>query len=55
MHVTRDTLSAKYWLDPVSLERNQGFSRRELNDIERVVDENLDELRRKWDDYCGTA
>jgi hypothetical protein len=55
VHVTRDALSAKYWLDPVELERNQGFSRRELNDIEHIVNENLDELRRKWDDYCGTA
>lgn len=31
VHVDRDDLSAKFWLDPVALARNLGFNARELN------------------------
>ncbi|MBA3425845.1 MAG: DUF4160 domain-containing protein, partial [Rubrobacter sp.] len=30
VHVDRDDLSAKFWLEPVSLARNLGFNAREL-------------------------
>lgn len=55
VHVTRDDLTAKYWLDPVELANNQGFSRRELNEIERIIGEHLADLRRIWNEFCGTA
>lgn len=29
VHVESDHKEAKYWLDPVSLERNRGFSQKE--------------------------
>jgi hypothetical protein len=38
MHVDKDVMSAKFWLDPdVSLATNYGFSRKELRDIERMT------------------
>ena len=53
MHVDRDNLSAKFWLDPdVSLASNLGFSRRELRTIERILRENLEILRFDWDNFC---
>jgi hypothetical protein len=53
-HVDRDDLSAKFWLDPqVSLADNYGYSRRELRDIERIARENIEILRREWDDFCN--
>jgi len=30
---------AKFWLDPVRLERSAGFNRRHLNTIQRIVEE----------------
>ena len=54
MHVDRETMSAKFWLDPhVAVEENLGFSRRELRDIERVIRENLELLRNEWDAHCN--
>jgi hypothetical protein len=53
MHVDRDDLSAKFWLDPdVSLADNHGFSRQELRDIERLVRDHLEALRNAWDAFC---
>lgn len=53
MHVDRENMSAKFWLDPdVSLEESHGYNRRELRDIERSARENLEVLRNEWDAFC---
>ena len=38
-HVYRDDLSAKFWLDPISLARNLGFNARELRRLQSLVSE----------------
>jgi hypothetical protein len=54
VHIDREAISAKFWLDPtVSLAENHGYSRKELRDIERITEENLERLRIEWDDFCG--
>jgi hypothetical protein len=53
MHVDREKMSAKFWVDPdVSLAENYGFSRKELRDIERIMRDNLEILRNEWDRFC---
>ena len=54
VHVDRDDQSAKFWLDPVSLARNLGFSAQELNKIQRLVQKNEVELVEAWNEYHGT-
>lgn len=45
MHVDRERMSAKFWLDPdVALAANYGFNRKELRNIERIMHENLELL-----------
>ena len=51
IHVDRDDLSTKFWLDPVRLARNFGFSPGDLRIIENMVVEHQQELREKWDGY----
>jgi len=51
IHVDRDNLSAKFWLHPVQLARNIGFSPRDLRVIEKMVAEHQQELLEKWDGY----
>jgi hypothetical protein len=41
-------MSAKFWLEPVALARNLGYSPHELRRIERLVIEHRDELRKAW-------
>lgn len=54
VHVDHDNFSAKFWLDPqIALAHNHGFSNRELRDIERVIQNNLETLRNEWDSFCN--
>ena len=53
MHIERERSSAKFWLDPVVLAGSYGFARSELLDIEGIVAENEQMLRKAWDDYFG--
>jgi len=45
VHVDRESFSAKFWLEPVSLARNLGFSANELRKIERIVATHEQETR----------
>ena len=51
IHVERENQQAKFWLDPVRLERSGGFGRVELNRIQKLVAENRTQLLRSWDEY----
>ena len=51
VHVEREAKRAKFWLEPVELERNNGFAARELARITAIVDEHREELLRAWHDF----
>jgi hypothetical protein len=53
VHVERDDTEAKFWLDPVRLERSRGFSPRELRRIEALVEKNSALLIEAWNEYFG--
>ena len=51
VHVERDDSVAKFWLDPVRLQRTIGFRAVELRQIQRIVEEHRNELMEAWDGY----
>ena len=51
IHVDLGGSSAKFWLDPVALARNRGYSDRELNRLRDKVVEQQAELLRAWHDH----
>lgn len=51
VHVERDACEAKFWLDPVRLERSRGFSRGEINRIQAIVEGSQRELLDRWHEY----
>ncbi len=53
MHVDRDAGSAKFWLNPVSLERNLGLRAPDLRQVERLILEHQTELLEAWNGYFG--
>ncbi len=55
VHIDRDELSAKFWLDPVTLARNLGFSAHEVNRLESIVQENQNLLLEAWYGYFGSG
>ena len=54
MHIDRDVLSAKFWLDPVALAYNLGYPASELRKLEALTEEHQKELLEAWNDYFRT-
>ncbi|MEO8382861.1 MAG: DUF4160 domain-containing protein [Acidobacteriota bacterium] len=54
VHVDGGDATAKFWLTPVTLHYNLGFSARELRVIELIVLEHRREFAEAWDAYFGT-
>ncbi len=54
IHVKRDQQIAKFWLNPIFLEKNRGFKEHELNQIARLVEEYQTAFLDAWHDYFDT-
>ena len=53
IHVKSGGDEAKFWLEPVVLEANYGFNARELNEIERLVEEHRELFLEAWHEHLG--
>jgi hypothetical protein len=53
VHIARDDLECKFWLKPVSLARNYGFSANELNRLAPLVEIHKDHLLEAWVKFHG--
>ena len=52
VHVVSSEGEAKFWLDPeIELAKNYHFNRKQLKEIELLVEEHYDELVGKWREY----
>lgn len=52
IHVQRDDEVCKFWLIPVNLSQNFGFSNKELNRIQKKVEANLEQIINAWYEHC---
>ncbi len=53
VHIQREKLVAKFWLDPIRLEKAGSFRAQEINRIGRLVQENQQHLLECWHEYFG--
>jgi hypothetical protein len=53
VHVRREQMLCKFWLEPVALSKNDGFSAVELNRIRAIIVKYLDRILEAWDEHCG--
>ena len=51
IHIDRDNQTCKFWLEPVALARNLGFSPKELRAIEALVIEHTQQILEAWHEY----
>jgi len=51
IHVERENMKTKFWLNPVRLQSSGGFSRSEINRIQRLVEDNKEDLLRSWNEF----
>ena len=55
IHVDRDDLSAKFWIEPVQLAANFGFRAHELREIQSIVLERRAHLLEAWNEFFGIS
>jgi hypothetical protein len=53
VHVRRDRFTCKFWIEPVTLAQNQGFSARELNQIRTAIGREHSRIKEAWREHCG--
>ena len=51
VHVDRDEQTCKFWLNPIALVSNLGFSAKELRHIENLVINNQQRRLEAWNEY----
>jgi len=51
IHVEKENNTAKYWITPIRLQEGHGFSRKELNEILKIIKENRELIVRRWNEY----
>lgn len=51
VHVERNDKIAKFWLDPIRLQRSGGFSRREISRIQKLLTTHYKKLLEAWSEY----
>ena len=54
IHIQRDNMLAKFWLNPTSLASSTRFSAKDLRKLETLVDENEHSLMEAWNEYFGS-
>ena len=55
VHVGRAGKEAKYWLEPdIELAKNYRLSRAQLKEIEQLIEDHGDEIKRAWKKHFGS-
>ena len=53
VHVRRERMVCKFWLEPVALSFNESFSPAELNRIRKLILEHRQKILEAWNEHCG--
>jgi uncharacterized protein DUF4160 len=53
IHVEHENRIAKFWLDPIRLQKSGGFNRAQINKIQKIIEENCEKLVEAWNEYFG--
>jgi len=55
VHVQREHKVCKFWMEPVALASNHGFSPVELNAIRKPLETNHTKILEAWNEHCGVS
>jgi hypothetical protein len=53
VHVQRERMVCKFWLEPIVLSKNHGFTPKELNIIREIIYNNRTKIMEAWYEHCG--
>jgi hypothetical protein len=52
VHIQKDKAVCKFWLNPLALSKNNGFSPKDLNTIRKLVQMNISVIMEAWHEHC---
>jgi hypothetical protein len=55
VHIQRERRVCKFWMEPIALASNHGFSPVKLNAIRHLLEENSTHIKEAWNEHCGTG
>jgi len=53
VHVQKESMVCKFWLEPIVLTSNHGFAPKELNTIREIVRKHRNKIMEAWYEHCG--
>ena len=53
IHIEKAEKYAKFWMKPLCLAINYGFTGKELREISELIDKNETKIRDKWNEHFG--
>ena len=54
IHVQHANGEARFWLEPtIELALNYGLKPRQIHEVEKLIEEHLNEIRRAWDAHLS--
>ena len=53
IHAQRERMTCKFWLNPLTLAQNHGFSARELNRIRAIIQAESSRIQEAWREHCS--
>lgn len=53
VHVSQENMTCKFWIEPIALVKNHGFSAKELNKIRKIIQSNIGIIKEAWYEHCG--
>ena len=53
IHVQRERMTCKFWLEPIALSTSNSFSDRELRRIWQLIQQHLKRILMEWEKHCG--
>ncbi len=54
VHVQQEKMTCKFWINPLALAKNYGFSAKELNTIRAIIIKNKNRILERWYEHCGS-
>jgi hypothetical protein len=52
VHIQKDKAVCKFWLNPLVLSKNNGFSPKDLNTIRKLIQLNMATIMEAWHEHC---
>lgn len=53
VHVQMERMLCKFWIQPVALAKNYGFTAKELNVIRKFIVAYRGKIKEAWYEHCG--